>query len=509
MNPIGRIFRNTAILAASQMIRRFGSILLAFFVARFFHASGLGVYAGAMAIYELVAITGEMGVTNLLVREVGKDRSNTNRYLIHLGMIAVCVSGILMLAFLVALPHLQYPPELTAAMYIVILAMIPGTLNSIQEGVFVAHQRVGFITLTTFIATALNIVVSLVLLFTGQGIISLLIAFVISQIAITVCYLYLIHRYISRIHWQFDFRFAVGLAREIKTFAAIAILAAFFSRPEVLILTLVSTPAQVGLYSAGLRVFNVTQLFPQMYLTNLFPVFSRAFQRKDDSFEAIQDQSTKHIAAFTLPVAVGIAVAAEPIIRLLFGPGFEPSIPVLQILAINIPLSALFAIFWRALFARHRQDMVFRAMLISTTIELVADFLLIARLGAVGAAIVATAISLLYLLLLMLFIQRDGSRTRPVQLSWRFGAAAAGMGLVMWAISLAIGSSRELSLLLLLPAGIASFAILVRLFRAFSPEDWAFIEELLTTRVPQGIRGWLSARNRRERLTEENIAPSK
>ncbi len=509
VNPIGHIFKNTAILAASQMIQRFGSILLAFFVARFFHASGLGIYAGAMAIYELVAITGEMGVTNLLVREVGKDHSNTNRYLIHLGIMAACVSGILMLAFLFALPHLQYSPELTTAMYIVILAMIPGTLNSVQEGVFVAHQRVEFITLTTLVATTLNIVVSLVLLFAGQGVVSLLIAFVISQIAITLCYLFLINRYITRIRWHFDVHFAVDLAREIKTFAAIAILAAFFSRPEVLILTLVSTPAQVGFYSAGLRVFNITQLFPQMYLTNVFPVFSRAFQRKDNSFEAIQDQSTKHVAAFTLPVAVAIAVAAGPIIRLLFGPGFEPAIPVLQILAINIPLSALFAIFWRALFARHRQDMVFRAMFVSTTVELVADFLIIARLGAIGAAIAATAISLLYLLLLMFFIQRDGSRTRPVQLSWRLGAAAAGMGVVMWAISLAIGSNRETSLLLLVPAGIVAFAIMVRLFRAFSPEDLQLVEELLNAHVPQGILRWLPLRSQRERLAGENTVPGK
>jgi O-antigen/teichoic acid export membrane protein len=509
MNPTGQIFRNTAILAASQGIQRVGSILLAFFVARILHAPGLGVYAGAMAIYELVAIIGEMGVSNLLVREVGKDHSNTNRYLFHLGALSAGVSGILMLIFLLALPHLGYSPELTTAMYTVILAIIPATLNNIQEGVFVAHQRVEFVTLTTTIATLLNIGVSLYLLLTGYGIVSLLVAFVISQCAITVCYLFLIHRFISPLHWEFDFHFALDLAHEIKTFAAVAILAAFFARPEVIILTLVSTATQVGYYSAALRVFNITQLVPQMYMTNVFPVLSRAYHVSDNSPATMLDQSTKYVAAFTLPMAVGVALAAGPIIRLLYGPGFESAVPVLQILALNIPLAAFFAILWRVLFARHRQDQVLKAMTVSTGLELVAGFLLISRWGALGAAIVASAISLIYSLLLMFFLRRDGSQTRPIQLAWRFGAAAGGMGVVMWAIGHAIGPSGPFSLVLLVPAALVSFALLVYLFKAFSPEDLAFVQEFLDARAPQAVRKWLPLRDQRARLAEENTVPGK
>ncbi len=509
MNATGRIFKNTAIMAASQAIQRIGSLLLAFFVARLLHASGLGVYAAAMAIYELVAVTGEMGVTNLLVREVGKDRSNTNRYLFHLGVMSGAVSGILMLIFLLLLPHLGYTPELNAAMHIVIVAMIPATLNSIQEGIFVAHQRVEFVTLTNSIATLLNIIVSLYLLLTGYGILSLIVAYVIAQCAVTVCYLFLIHRFISPLHWEFDFHFALDLLHEIKTFAALAILAAFFSRPEVIILTLVSTVTQAGYYSAALRVFNITQLVPQIYMTNVFPVLARAYHVSDNSPETMQDQSTKYVAVFTLPIAVGIAVAAGPIIRLLYGPGFESAVPVLQVLAINIPLSAFFAILWRVLFARQRQDQVLKAMAVSTGLELVGDFVLISRGGALGAAIAATAISLVYSLLLMFFIQRDGSRTRPLQLTWRFGAAAGGMGIVMWAIGLAIGTSGPLSVVLLVPAALISFALLVYLLRAFSPEDLAFVEEFLDARAPQAMRKWLPQHSERARLAEENSVPSK
>ncbi len=509
MNPIGKIFKNTAILAASQMIQRVGSILLAFFVARILHATGLGVYAGAMAIFDLVAVTGEMGVTNLLVREVGRDHSNTNRYMMHLGLMSAGVSGILMLLFLLALPHLGYSPELTAAMYIVILAMIPGTIKTIQEGVFVAHQRVEFITLTTTIATVLNVVISLYLLLAGYGILSLIVAFVISQCAITVFYFWFIHRSITRLHWEFDWPFAVHLAREIKTFAALAILAALFSRPEVIILTIVSTPADAGFYSAALRVFNITQLVPQMYMTNVFPVLARAFHRADNSLEGIQDQSTKYLAAFTLPMAVGIAVAAEPIINLLYGPGFAPSVTALQILAFNIPLSALFAILWRVLFARNRQDQVLKAMLVATGLELVADFALISRWGSLGAAVVASVISLVYSVLLVFFIRRDGSRVPTVRLSWRFALAAAGTGVVMWAIQSAIGASRELDLVLLAPAAIISYIMLVYLFKAFSPEELAMIQEFWSARLPQAIFRRLPLRARPARFAEEPPSPGK
>lgn len=472
MNQTGLIFKNTAVLAAARMIDRAGSILLTFLVARVFQASGLGIYAAAMVVYELAAVAAEMGSTNLLVREVSKNPSNTNRYLVHLSLMSFAVSVFLLVALLVILPHLGYAPELVRAMYVVILAIIPGAQNVILEGVFVAHQRVEFVTFTTCISSIVNVSLSLYLLIQGYGIVSLLVAFVVIQYMITAIYFYLINHFISGIQFRFEFSYVRKLIGEIKTFTALSIVAALFSRPEVIILSLVSTEAQIGYYSAALKVITLWQYIPQIYMTNVFPVLSRSYYLVDKNVHLIQERSMKYLLAISLPLTAGIIVAAEPILELLYGVGFGPSAALLRLLALNIPLATLFAVLWRILVARNRQDLVLRAMILVTSTELVVGYILISAWASLGAAIITPSISLLYVFLLILYLKQDGTQIRLWRLSWRLGLAALGTGVLILPLS------QQIQLWLLVPMAGVLYVILTILLKAFSADDIALLRNL-------------------------------
>ncbi len=477
MNPVRQIFKGTLVLASARLIDRASSILLAFFVARIFHAPGLGIYTAAMVTYSLISTTATMGATNLLVREIGKDHSTTNRYFVHLGLLSAALSAVLMALFWVALPYLGYSPDLRSAMQVVILAIIPGTISTFQEGVFVAHQKIEFVTLTTLIASLVNLGLSLYLLMNGYGIVSLLIAYVLVQCVLMLCYLYFQHRYIAPLHWEFDRRFMWGLRNELKTFAALAILAGLFSRPEILVLTLVSTETQLGFYSAALKVISVWLFIPDIYMAVVFPMLSRSYHLADQNAQMIQDKSTKYLLALSFPLTAGIMVAAGPIVHLLYGPGFEPAILALRILALNIPLASLYSILWRVLIARGEQGLVLRAMTIVTFSELAADYFLISALGSLGAAIITPTISLFYVLLLTLYVRRDGTQLHFWQLGWRFGAAALGMGALAWALA------SQLQLWYLVPLATAVYLVLTLAFRAFSTDDLDLFRQILRVRT--------------------------
>ena len=136
------ILRNTTLLGVARMAERFSSIILAVFIARSLGASGLGIYSAALAFYAILGPAGELGIVNLLVREISKDKRKTNRFLVH--GCTICAAGaVLAMACLwgvLALVHVN--ADLRRALEIVVLALLPGTLNSVQEAVFVAHQRV-------------------------------------------------------------------------------------------------------------------------------------------------------------------------------------------------------------------------------------------------------------------------------------------------------------------------------------------------------------------------------
>ncbi len=474
MNQTRLIFKNTVVFAAAQLLDIGTSTLLAFFVSRVFHASGLGIYATATTYYGVIALAAEMGSSNLLVREIAKDLAATNRYVVHLCVMASGLGALIMAAGFLIVPHLDYSPELTSCLHIIILAIIPGTLNTIQEAVLIAHQRAEFMAYASLVKSIVNISISLYLLYHGYGIISLLIAFVIIQYIVMFVYFIFINVYISHLHWIWDLKFAISLLRQQKTFAASSILAGLFARPEVILLSLSKSTAYVGYYSAAAKVVDLWQFVPQAFMVNVFPILSRSYQFNDRKWQRIQDKAIKLLLATSLPLAAGITVAAKPILRLLFGPGFGSAILTLQLLAWSIPLVAVNAVLWRMLSARGEQYMVLRIQGFTTVVRLGFGILAIAWLGAVGAALSTLVILLIHNQLLSHYIKRDGTNVQVPRLGWRLALAALGMA----GVTAAVMQLWTDQLWALVPIAAVAYVALAALFTAFSHDDLALIRSI-------------------------------
>ncbi|MFN8486559.1 MAG: flippase [Caldilineaceae bacterium] len=473
MSQPRQILKNTVVLTVSDLIDKVGNIVVTLIIARLLHASGLGVYSTATTYYSVIALSGAMGAMNFLVREIARDLAKTNRYVVHLAVLGIGVSAALIALLLAVLPVLHYSPELATSTYVIILAIIPGTLVIIQEAVFVAHQRTEFITATKLLSTIVNVVISLVLLLYGYGVVSLLIAFVIEQYLVTICYFYCINRFICRLHWEFELAYVPTLVREIKTFAALSLLAALFARPEVIMLSILKDDAATGYYSAALKIVSLWYFLPQIFMTNVYPVLSRSYQQTEAKFQLIQDKSLKYLLVVSLPLTVGMIAAARPIVYLFNGPGFDAAVPILRILAWSLLLNALNAVLWRVLAARNQQHLDLRTRIVTIIVRLGGSYVFIVALAAYGAA-VATVLSLvLNVLMLLYYVNQGAFKLQLVRIGWRSAAASAGMGFAIWWVA------PSLSLVALIPLAGCVYLGLVYLLNIFSAEDIALFRQVL------------------------------
>src|SRR5262245_45968716 len=214
MTEARAIFKNTAALAVAMLIERVSSVFLILLVSCTLHSTGLGSYSAALAIFAVVAAIVEMGSTSFLVREIARDRAITNEYIVQLGVVAVVVGVATTGIFFLVLPGLGFSDELATSVSIIMLAIIPATLNTMHEAVFIALQRVHFQTYTTAVTALLNTGLSLYLLANGHGIVSLMIAFVATKCLITICYFVFLNRYILRVHWNFRWSSSLSLVRK-------------------------------------------------------------------------------------------------------------------------------------------------------------------------------------------------------------------------------------------------------------------------------------------------------
>ena len=226
----------------------------------------------------------------------------------------------------------------------------------------------------------------------GADVVELLRVFVAIEACVCVVYFVLINAFIARLWVRLSTQLAWQLVKEVRLFAASSAIAALFSRPEIVILSLLATPREVGLFSAGMRIAELGLLLPDVFMINVFPVLSGAFRTAEDVFARWQRIAVRAMLAYSLPLAACLLVGADDIVRLLFGDGFETAATVLRLLALNIVFFSLGAVFWRSLVARDGQrgdDVVIQSAMAVTRVGL--GIVLIIPLSAVGAGIAGAA----------------------------------------------------------------------------------------------------------------------
>jgi O-antigen/teichoic acid export membrane protein len=470
------VFKNTVVLAIARIVERGTTLVLSLVLASKLGASGLGTYATALAIYGVIAIAGEAGATLFLIRELAKDKSRTASYVVHLSVMAAFISLGLMVIAEVLFRHVGYSPEVRDSVALVCLAILPKTLNSIQEAAFIVHERTEFETITRILASGTYLVTSWLLLSKGHGVTSVVGAYVAIEYVVTGAYYVMISRSIARLRWGFDRGLARRLVGEIKSFTASSALGALFARPEIIILSLLSTSREVGLYSAAVRIAELWLFVPQVFMNNVYPVLTRAHQAGDERFQVVQSKAIVYALAYALPLTAGMLAGAEPIIDTLFGSAFGPSVDELRLLALNVTLFTLMSVFWRSVSARGHQDAVLRIQSMVIVTRLSIGTALILPFASLGAAL-ATAINTgLHLGLLARAVRRYGAPAGIVRTAWRFGLAAAVSGGAIWLLS------DTLSLWLLTALGASLYVGAIVVFRAFAPEDVRALRALLPAR---------------------------
>lgn len=173
--------------------------------------------------------------------------------------------------------------------------------------------------------------------------------------------------------------------------------------------------------------------------TVIFPLISRFAAAGDlPGVAAAYRKGMRLILVLNVPAAVGLAVLATPIIRLLFQRGaFEPADtalmqPVLIVYACGLPFFSFVNLVLRAFYAQKDTTTPVRAAILSFAVNLALSAALMRPLGTVGLAIAGNVA----IVVQAWWLQRALTRKHP---DFRFGHLARDLGKVL-AASLLMGA---------------------------------------------------------------------
>jgi O-antigen/teichoic acid export membrane protein len=396
----------------SRCLGMAAGLVTAIVTARCLLPAGRGEYFLAVTTAQLIAQFGNLGLPSGNTFFVARDRTLFGGLLANsfwMSSIAIPVIG----AAILALPMWAAGGGLSATTYWYALIVAPLLVFILLgSGLLVGINRISAFNVAQTMSSGAALPFMLVAAAMGAGSRGFLVA---SGAGAGITVLFLWRRLAANAGESIRFRPEVFTHTfSYSTKAYLATLAGFVVlRMNVFTLRALAGPEQVGYYSIASQICDPIAILPQSIALVLFPRLAAATSGR---LRATVDNALR-MGGLLAAICLGVALCAGPAIRLAFGARFAPAVPVVIAMLPGVLCLGVMSIMSQYLAASGFPPSVVVSWLAAVAISGSLGFLLIARMGAVGAA---AAVSVTYAGLLVVLVvlcwrtARRGALRQPV-----------------------------------------------------------------------------------------------
>jgi O-antigen/teichoic acid export membrane protein len=233
--------------------------------------------------------------------------------------------------------------------------------------------------------------------------------------------------------WRTETNYKVAwfLFKGAVPLAVTNILGILYFRIGTLCLFRYSGAEQTGIFTSVSQIVEASQLIPMALVGAALPVICRAAQ-ESEKLGSIFEQVTSTLIFIALFVAATGTVVSSTLVRLLYGAHYSSSGLLLRLMIWTVVPTFLHYAIAYFLIAIDRQQVVPISALVGVVVSLTCNFLLVPRLGALGA-VYSSAATEVSICVLHLFFVLKYVVLRP---RIRFVSIAATGAFVVWILGI-------------------------------------------------------------------------
>lgn len=195
--------------------------------------------------------------------------------------------------------------------------------------------------------------------------------------------------------------------RPIFTFFAMTVATTVYTNLDVVMLGVMKSNVDVGLYNAAVRIKTITVTLVTSLGTVLLPRLSYYFSQKNiDEFIVLVSKAFSFVILLAVPCCLYMMICAEPLILLLAGEYFYNAVTPMIVITPTILLIGLSNVTGiQILVPSGNENLVLKSVIVGAIVDLIINLFLIPEMGATGAAIGTLVAELLVLLVQLLYLK--------------------------------------------------------------------------------------------------------
>ncbi len=426
--------RKVAFNSSVQMGGRLISTLIAFVSVKLLTSTlgpaGFGEYAAILNYIAFFGTMADFGFYWILVRELAKHEGDQEKTDYIMGNILAfrSVFALIVLACAVIAIYLTptgivpiLTPTVKLGILVVAIATFWQTLNMTFVAIFQTNYRMD----KPVAAEIIGRIVSLALLIPFLSL-RLNVAWLVSAMVWGGIVNYLINVYAARqytrpkLKWDFDYWRVVW--KESAVLGVVSVLALVYFKIDGLLLSVLKTSTEVGIYAAPYKIIEILNFFPAAFMGIVFTALIQSWEKDKVRAAVLINRSIEAMVVLGLPVLVGGIILAGPIMQFITSGSYAASytftahvmgtsIPmtgviILQMLLIAVTVDFFGNIFGKGIIAFGSTRLLLWPNIIAVLVNIGLNLYLIPRWSYAGAALVTIITETIVLIIQIILISR-------------------------------------------------------------------------------------------------------
>jgi O-antigen/teichoic acid export membrane protein len=375
-----------------------------------------GRYVVAITLVTIVQGITDVGLGQIGVREYS-TRARVERDVLMRNLLGVRIAltsvGVLLATVFAAIAG--YDEAVTVGTFAAGVGMVVFVIQGTFMVPLASQLRLGLVTALELLRQVLSVSAIVVLVVIGARVLPFLLATVPVALLVLLATVPLIRGTmpllpaLERHEWM-------TMIRAVFPFAAAVVIATFYLRITVLLLSLLASELQTGYYATAFAVISVLVAIPALTVGSTLPVLSRAARDDRERLRYVLQRLNEVTCIVGAGLGIALALGAGFVVRVLTGKGSGPAVTVLEIESIAILTQFAGSPWQYGLLALHRHRDCLIISAIGLALSVVLTCALVPPLHAAGAAVAFSAAELVVAASSLAFLRKADPGLR---FSWR------------------------------------------------------------------------------------------
>jgi O-antigen/teichoic acid export membrane protein len=431
-----RMVRTFAGLLGGELMTRATMLVAALIAVRVLAPGAFGAYTYAVALASIANFVIDLGIASLVTRDVSQDASRAP-HLLGAFLKAQVLLAIATFAIVAALAvsGIVSGPASTDAILLATAAVAIASLARPFEATVTGLGRAELLTVTRALRGVSLVACTAVAATLWETPESLLGAMAVAETAGVVAAATISTAVVVRPALRARSR---DLKRLLKAAIPFALLAGFnviYLRVDTLMLGWLDSDVAVGNYGVASRIMETALVLPAYFGSAFLATVGQTGARTARA--RVQTQgAVRNVLLLTVPFAVALAYAADPLVRLAAGSGYDEAGTILTLLCPMLVLIASYGVLANLQVALDHVSLLVRILGVAVLLKIAINIVVIPAYGPKGAAIVASSVEACAVVVQWWFA-RDLVDVRPLL---GFLGRVLAAGAVMAGVALGVGA---------------------------------------------------------------------